>query len=148
MNPNAFAPGISSVFTSTANTLANITGLSMPVQAGGTYRFSAYGAWSGSLTTTTLGLFLTFPASPTLLNYRMSMANAAGGGQVQLNYSETGTAAASSAAAVINTRYPWEIIGCIRPSVSGTIQVQAKNPAASGTLTIPAGAVLLMTQEA
>ena len=148
MIPNAFPPVFSTVFTSAAATLANVVGLTGAVNAGGTYRFHFYGAWSGSSTAVTLRLSLTFPAAPTLLNFRVSMANAQGGVQTQLNFSETiSSTSASTAAVQINTRYPWEVEGVIRPSVAGAIQLQACNQAASGTLTIPAGAVLLMAQE-
>jgi hypothetical protein len=52
-----------------ANTIADVTGLSFPVTAGTTYRFYAMIRYSSAATTTGSRWSVSAPANPTLLNY-------------------------------------------------------------------------------
>lgn len=146
MEPYAFPALVSTAFTATTATLANISGLSQALAPAAQYRFKAFGKWSGSTTSVTLKMLMSFPASPTMLSYSVMHSHNAAGAQTQFSYTDTGTGTASTAAAVASTKYAWRIDGYIQPSVAGNLIVQASNGAASGTLTIDAGAVLLVEQ--
>jgi hypothetical protein len=124
----------------TANTLADVTGLSFAVTAGITYRFEALIAYTSAATTTGSRWTINGPASPTLLNYTSTYtltattqtANFASAYSIPSGGNSTSLASGNIAI----------IKGIIKPSANGTVVIRFASKIASSAITAKAGSTL------
>lgn len=122
----------------TANTLADVTGLSFAVTAGVTYRFYALIPYTSAATTTGSRWTINAPTT-TLLNYN-SRYTVTATTQTTNFASAAGIPAASNASSLANSIAIIE--GIIKPSASGTVIIRFASEIASSAITAKAGATL------
>lgn len=123
-----------------ANTIADVNGLSFPVQAGLTYWFAAIIPYTAAATTTGSRWSIDGPAAPTLLAYSSEYTLTATTQTV--NYASAyniPAAANASSLASGNTAY---IEGIIKPSANGTVTIRFASEIANSAITAKAGAIL------
>jgi hypothetical protein len=122
----------------TANTLADVTGLSFPVVAGTTYWFTFLVRYTAAVTTTGSRWTINGPASPTLLTYRSYYSLTTTSetlGQIATAYQQP---AAANATSIVAGNLA-EVTGIIRPSVNGTVQLQFASEVSSSAITAELG---------
>jgi hypothetical protein len=122
----------------TANTLADVTGLSFPVTAGTTYHFYAMIPYSSAATTTGSRWTINAPTT-TLLNYT-SRYTLTATTQTVIFASAVGIPAASNASSLANSIAIME--GVITPSANGTVIIRFASEIALSAITAKAGATL------
>lgn len=123
---------------------ANVTGLSFPVLAGVNYRFKGLIVYTPNAATTGIRVSLTGPANPTLLAYAVGsfLSNVGGAANRWDNAQNTYDAGTVSTGALAGTNI-LEIIGFIRPSANGTLQLRfASEVAVANGIIIRAGSTL------
>lgn len=125
---------------STANTLADVTGLSFAVTAGVTYRFEAMIAYTSAATNTGSRWTINGPASPTLLNYTSTYTITATSQTV--NYATAYSIPAASNASSLAAGSIAIIKGIIKPSASGTVVIRFASEVANSAITAKAGSTL------
>jgi hypothetical protein len=125
----------------TANTIANVTGLSFAVTAGVTYNFSALIIYTSAATTTGSRWSISGPASPTLLSYSSSYSLTAITNTI-INANAYDLPAASNATSSFTTGNICKIEGIIKPSASGTVTVRFASEIANSAITAKAGSTL------
>lgn len=125
----------------TANTMADVTGLSFPVLAGETYRFEFEIFFAAAATTTGSRWAINGPASPTLLAYmsEYSLTSTTNTINSLTAYDTPAAANASSAATTGNTA---RVRGFIRPSANGTVTARFASEILSSAITAKAGSLL------
>jgi hypothetical protein len=124
---------------STANTLADVTGLSFNVIAGNTYRFYAMIPYTSAATNTGSRWTINAPAT-SLLNYSSrytltatsQTVNYASAINIPTSCNNTSTSNANLAI----------IEGVIKPSANGTVQIRFASEVANSAITAKAGATL------
>lgn len=126
----------------TANTIADITGLSFPVTAGEGYFFRAVIDYTAAATTTGARFSVSGPAAPTRLAYRSNYSLTATTETVNSGltaYDLPAACNASSANAAGNTAI---VEGQIAPSANGTVVMRFASEVASSAITAKKGSVL------
>lgn len=121
-----------------ANTIADVTGLSFAVTAGETYWFEFTIPYTSAATTTGSRWAINGPGSPTLLNYRSEYTLTATSTTVN-SATAYDTPAASNASSLTagNVATLW---GFIKPSANGTVIARFASEIASSAITAKAGA--------
>lgn len=126
----------------TANTMADITGLSFSVTAGETYFFRFTIMYTAALSTTGSRFSVNGPAAPTLLSYRGSVGSGASAEVLNngnATYDLPAAAATSSAAAAANIAI---VEGFIKPSATGTVIARFASEISSSAIVAKAGSLL------
>lgn len=124
----------------TANTIADVTGLSFSVTAGETYHFEFFIPYTSAATTTGSRWSVKGPGSPTLLNYTSQYTLTAT--SMTTNYATAyDIPAASNATSLTAGNVAW-IAGIIKPSANGTVIARFASEVASSAITAKAGALL------
>lgn len=124
----------------TANTLADVTGLSFSVTAGETYHFEFFIPYTAAATTTGSRWSISGPGSPTLLNYTSQYTLTAT--SMTTNYATAyDIPAASNASSLTAGNIAW-LAGFIKPSANGTVIARFASEVASSAITAKAGALL------
>lgn len=125
-----------------ANTLADVTGLSFPVVAGGTYKFRAVIRYTAAATGTGSRWSVSGPAAPTFLTYRAEYSlttttrtNIEGSTAYNLPAASNATSAATAGNIAI-------IEGIIKPSASGDVIARFASEVASSAIVAKAGSFI------
>lgn len=123
-----------------ANTIADVTGLSFSVTAGETYWFEFVIAYTAAATTTGSRWSINGPGSPTLLNYRSEYTLTATSMTVN-SATAYDTPAASNATSLTagNVATVW---GIITPSGNGTVIARFASEVSSSAIVAKAGSFL------
>lgn len=124
----------------TANTIANVTGLSFSVTAGETYHFEFIIPYTAAATTTGSRWSISGPGSPTLLNYTSQYTLTAT--SMTTNYATAYDIPAASNATSLTAGNVARIAGFIKPSANGTVIARFASEVASSAITAKAGALL------
>lgn len=128
-----------------ANTIASITDLDFPVEAGQTYHFRFVIPYTAAATTTGARFSITGPASPTFLAYESRYPLT--GSTNTLNFGLTAYDTPASANATSLTTGNLAIIeGIIKPSANGTITARFASEVSSSAITAKAGACVQYTK--
>lgn len=123
----------------TANTLADVAGLSFSVLANTTYRFRFMVLFDAAATTTGARWTLNGPTAA-LLGYKATTPLTTATERTEyMNTYNAGSPAASSALVTGNIAV---IEGVIRPSVAGTVVLRFASEVASSAITVKAGSAL------
>lgn len=123
-----------------ANTIANVTGLSFAVTGGTTYRFYAMIRYTSAATTTGSRWSISGPANPTLLNYtsRYTLTATA----VTTNNATAYDIPASSSATSLTAGNICVIEGIITPSQNGTVIIRFASEVSNSAITALSGSTL------
>jgi hypothetical protein len=128
----------------TANTIADVTGLSFSVTAGETYFFRATIFYTAAATTTGSRWSVNGPSSPTLLAFRTSnVLTAAAGtdGETTTFNSTYDSPAASNASSALAGNIA-VVEGFIKPSANGTLTIRFASEVSSSAIVAKAGSML------
>lgn len=126
----------------TANTIADITGLSFSVSAGETYWFSAEIDITSAATTTGGRLSVSGPPAPTRLAYRSVWPNTGAADTINNGMSAYDLPAATSGSTAQTTGNIATITGYITPSANGTVILRFASEISSSAITAKAGSLL------
>lgn len=124
----------------TANTIADVTGLSFSVTADETYWFEFVIPYTSAATTTGSRWSINGPATPTLLNYRSEYTLTAT--SVTVNCATAYDIPAASNATSLTAGNIATVWGIIKPSASGTVIARFASEVASSAVVAKAGATL------
>lgn len=127
---------------STANTIADVTGLSFSVNSGETYWFKFVIDYTAAATTTGSRWAVSGPGSPTRLSYRSRYSLTTTSQTVNSGltaYDSPSTSNASSAATSGNQAI---VEGFITPSANGTVIARFASEVASSAIVAKAGSIL------
>jgi hypothetical protein len=124
----------------TANTIADVTGLSFSVTAGETYWFLFTIAYTAAATTTGSRWAINGPASPTLLNYTSDYTLTAT--TTTLNSAAAYDNPAAANASSLTAGNIARIEGIIKPSANGTVIARFASEIASSAIVAKAGSLL------
>lgn len=124
----------------TANTIADVTGLSFGVNSGETYWFEFVIPYTSAATTTGSRWSINGPAAPTLLNYRSEYTLTAT--TTTVNSATAYDIPAASNATSLTAGNVATIWGIIKPSSSGTVVARFASEVASSAIVAKAGATL------
>ena len=129
----------------TANTIANITGLSAAVQSGALYHFRFVIPYTSAATTTGARFSINGPASPTFLAYRSTYTLT--GTTQTLNEGLTAYDLPAAANASSLTAGNLAILeGILQPSADGTLIARFASEVSGSAITVKAGACLFLTR--
>ena len=123
-----------------ANTIADVTGLSFTVKAGSKYYFKAVIAYTSATTTTGSRWSINGPTSPTLLNYKSTYTIDAT--SQTTNFATAYQIPAASNASSLTTGNVATIEGIIVPSTDGTVTVQFASEVSGSAIVAKAGSIL------
>lgn len=129
-----------------ANTIADVTGLSFPVNAGSTYYFRFVIWYSAAATTTGSRWSISGPGAPTNLVYRSNYSLTATTQTLNADLTAYDLPATSNATSVNTTRNMAIIEGFITPSANGTVIARFASEVASSAITARAGSNVLYQQ--
>lgn len=125
-----------------ANTIADVTGLSFAVEAGNLYQFEFTILYSAAATTTGSRWAINGPANPTYLvyssEYSLTSTTSTRNANV-IAYDSPSGASATSGATGSNLAY---IYGLIQPATAGTVIARFASEVSSSAITARAGSVL------
>ena len=124
----------------TANTIANVTGLSFPVTAGQTYRFKALINYTSDAITTGSRWSINGPATTTL-SYTSRYTS--GATTETTNFASAYNIPAASNAGSLTTGNVARIKGVITPSANGTVTVRFASGVSGSAITAKAGSTLM-----
>lgn len=124
----------------TANTIADVVGLSFPVTAGETYWFEFVIPYTSAATTTGSRWTINGPGSPTMLNYRSEYTLTAT--TTTVNSATAYDIPAASNASSLTTGNVATIWGIIKPSSNGTVTARFASEILNSAITAKAGATL------
>lgn len=124
----------------TANTMADVTGLSFSVTSGETYKFKFTIPYTSAATTTGSRWAVNGPASPTLLNYTSRYTLTAT--TETFNYATAYDIPAASNASSLTAGNVAVIEGVIKPSANGTVIARFASEVSSSAIVAKAGALL------
>lgn len=124
----------------TANTIADVTGLSFPVTAGQTYWFAFWIAYTAAATTTGSRWSINGPATPTLLNFSSYYTLTATTQTV--NYATAYDIPAASNASSLTAGNLAVIEGIITPSASGSVIARFASEISASAIVAKAGSLL------
>lgn len=122
----------------TANTLADITGLSFPVESGAVYQFEFTIPYAAAATTTGARFCINGPASPTLLNTVASWPLTSTTQSIA-NHSAYDLPAACNVSSLTAGNVA-TIKGIIKPSADGTVIARFASEVSGSAITVKAGA--------
>ena len=125
---------------SSANTIADVTGLSFTATSGVIYRFYALINYTSAATTTGSRWSISGPASPTILAYRSSYTLTATTQTV--NYASTYDTPAASNATSVTAANIAIIQGIIKPSAGGTVIVRFASEVSNSAIVAKAESTL------
>ena len=125
----------------TANTIADVTGLSFSVTAGETYLFRFTIRYTAAATTTGSRWAINGPASPTALAYRSNYTLTATSETVNSGLSAYDMPAAASASSIVAANIAI-IEGYITPSANGTVVARFASEVSSSAIVAKAGSLL------
>lgn len=126
----------------TANTIADVTGLSFSVTSGQSYWFRASIQYTAAATTTGSRWSINGPASPTFLSYKSEYSLTTTTNTVNEGvsaYDSPAAANATSAATGANTAI---IEGVIKPSANGTVIMRFASEVSNSAIVAKAGSLL------
>lgn len=123
-----------------ANTIADVTGLSFSVTAGETYVFNFIIAYTSAATSTGSRWSVSGPGSPTLLNYSSQYTLAAT--TITTNHATAYDIPAASNATSLTAGNTALIWGVITPSANGTVIARFASEIANSAITAKAGSIL------
>lgn len=129
----------------TANTIADVTGLSFAVTAGNKYYFRFVIPYTAAATTTGSRWAINGPASPTGLRYRSAYTLTATSETVNGGVAAYDSPAAASASSLTDGNIAI-IEGIIQPSASGTVIARFASEVSSSAIVAKAGAVVYYQQ--
>lgn len=130
----------------TANTIADVTGLSFAVTAGNTYWFCAYIMYTAAATTTGSRWSINGPAAPTLLIYKSEYSLTTTTRTINEGLSAYDSpAAASASSATTGSNIAW-VEGFLKPSANGTAIVRFASEITASAIVAKAGSVLFWQQ--
>lgn len=125
-----------------STTMQSVTGLSFAMSSLAIYRFEFVMGWQAISSATGLALGVNGPASPTLLNYEVSVSSGLGGMLMKNDRGfgvQTVASLGSSAANLNNYAY---LGGVVRTgTANGTLQLQFASEVAGATVSIRGGSV-------
>lgn len=124
----------------TANTIADVTGLSFSVTAAETYKFKFIIAYTSAATTTGSRWSINGPGSPTLLNY--SSRYTINATSETVNYATAYDIPAASNASSLTAGNIAIIEGIIKPSANGTVIARFASEVSSSAIVAKAGSLL------
>ena len=123
-----------------ADTIADVTGLTFQVTAGGVYWFEAQIPYTSAATTTGSRWSVTGPAAPTMLNYTSRYPLTAT--TETFNYATAYDIPAASNATSLTAGNVALICGFIKPSVTGVVTIRFASEVAGSAITAKAGSFL------
>lgn len=126
----------------TANTIADVTGLSVAVTSGSTYWFRFIIGYTAAATTTGSRWSVNGPASPTLLIYRSEYSLTTTTRTLNEGLSTYDVPAASSASSAATGSNIALIEGIITPSANGTLIARFASEVSSSAIVAKAGSCL------
>ena len=126
----------------TANTIADVTGLSFSVTAGQTYYFRFQIDYTAAATTTGSRWSINGPGSPTRLSYGSVYSLTATSVTTNTGLTAYDTPAASSASSAATAGNVAIIEGFITPSANGTVIARFASEVASSAIVAKAGSLL------
>lgn len=126
----------------TANTIADVTGLSFAVAAGNTYWFRFFIMYTAAATTTGSRWSINGPASPTLLIYKSEYSLSTTSRTINEGLSAYDSPAAASASSAATTSNCAWIEGFITPSALGTVIARFASEVSSSAIVAKAGSIL------
>lgn len=124
-----------------ANTIADVTGLTFPVAAGGTYKFWIEGFYDAAATTTGSRWSITGPAF-TKLCYNSEYSLAAGTTTRNVSLQAYDMPAASNTSSTATSGNGFWLWGIIKPSANGNVTVRFASEITASAITAKAGASL------
>lgn len=124
----------------TANTMADVTGLSFAVTAGETYKFRFAIAYTAAATTTGSRWAINGPGSPTMLNYNSRYTLTATSDTV--NSATAYDIPAASNASSLTAGNMAIVEGIIKPSANGTVIARFASEVSSSAIVAKAGSLL------
>lgn len=127
-----------------ANTIADVTGLSFAVTSGNTYWFEFVIPYTAAATTTGSRWSINGPGSPTLLHYRSEYTLTAT--SVTVNCATAYDIPAASNATSLTAGNIATIWGVIKPSSNGTVIARFASEVSSSAIVAKAGATLRYMQ--
>ena len=128
----------------TANTMADVTGLSFAVVTGNTYWFRFVIPYTSAATTTGSRWSVNGPGSPTLLHYTSRYTLTAT--TETFNYATAYDIPAASNASSLTAGNVAVIEGFIKPSSSGTVVARFASEVSASAIVAKAGAVVFYQQ--
>lgn len=132
----------------TANTIADVTGLSFSVTSGNIYWFQFYIMYTANATTTGSRWSVNGPASPTFLRFKSEYSLTTTTRTINEGLSAYDTpAGASASSAATNSNIAW-VEGFVQPSANGTLIARFASEVSSAAITAKAGSVLFWQQVA
>lgn len=126
----------------TANTIADITGLSFPVTAGEAYRFQFEIDYTAAATTTGARFSVSGPGSPTRLSYRSKYSLTATSETFNTGLTAYDLPAASNASSASTAGNTAIINGFIQPSATGTVIARFASEIANSAIVAKRGSLL------
>jgi len=123
-----------------ANTIADVTGLSFAVTSGQTYWFEFVIPYTSAATTTGSRWSINGPAAPTLLNYRSEYTLAAT--TTTINSATAYDTPSGASASSLTTGNVATIWGIIKPSQDGTVIARFASEISGSAITAKAGATV------
>lgn len=126
---------------STANTIANVTGLSFPVVSGGTYRFRFVIQYTSAATATGSRWSVSGPGSPTALRYGSVYSLTATSRTFNDGLAAYDLPAASNATSAATGANTAEVEGYITASADGTVIARFASEVASSAIVAKAGSI-------
>lgn len=124
----------------TANTMADVTGLSFPVVAGETYWFEFVIPYTSAATTTGSRWSIDGPASPAMLNYRSEYTLTAT--SVTNNCATSYNVPTACNASSLTTGNVATIWGYIKPTTDGAVIARFASEVSNSAITAKAGAMV------
>ncbi len=125
-----------------ANTIADVTGLSFAVTSGSTYWFRFYIMYTAAATTTGSRWTVNGPASPTLLIYKSEYSLTTTTRTINEGITAYDSPAASNATSAATTSNIAWVEGFITPSASGTVIARFASEISSSAIVAKAGSIL------
>jgi hypothetical protein len=126
----------------TANTIANITGLSFAVTAGQSYWWRATIAYTAAATATGSRFSVTGPGSPTFLSYKSEYSLTTTTNTVNEGLAAYDLPAASNATSAATAANTAIIEGVIRPSADGNVIMRFASEVSNSAIVAKAGSLL------
>lgn len=125
-----------------ANTIADVTGLSFAVVSGNTYWFRFFIMYTAAATTTGSRWSINGPGSPTLLIYKSEYSLSTTSRTINEGLAAYDSPAASSASSAATTSNCAWIEGFITPSANGTVIARFASEVSSSAIVAKAGSIL------
>lgn len=114
--------------------MADVTGITQNVQAGGTYEFEIYLTWQAAATTTNLNLGMVAP-SATYMYYKVEIQTAASGAGNNWQILGSGITTGTLGSPTATTNFAIIIRGIVQVGTTGgALKLQAKSQTANATI--------------